>query len=237
MSFCQAIGIIGVVHTVGLNQTQRVYAANLAVKQCRYACKGWEKETPKTLRVLNGRIVIREQAMTKKQSLLPAIILILLGLWFLAGNFGLSLPNLAQLWPGFIMLGGAMTLWSWFSGKNPDSGQIFTGLLGLGVGAFFFLFTLNLRLPVLGRVSWNDMNTLWPGFLLIGGGAWVGQFILSGFKGIDRLVFGLLAMGLSALGFAFTLGFLSQTLGKQLLQFWPLILIFLGLGLFFSRRR
>lgn len=175
--------------------------------------------------------------MTKKQSLLPAIILILLGLWFLAGNLGLSLPNLEQLWPGFIMLGGAMALWSWFSGKNPDSGRIFTGLFELGVGAFFFLFTLNLRLPVLGRVSWNDMDRLWPGFLLIGGVAWAGQFILSGFREIDRLVLGLLAMGLGALGFAFTLGFLSQTLGARLLQFWPLILIFLGLGLFFSRRR
>ncbi len=175
--------------------------------------------------------------MTKKQSLLPAIILILLGLWFLAGNFGLTLPNLEQLWPGFIMLGGAMALWSYFSGKNPDSSRIFTGLLGLGVGAFFFLFTLNLRLPVLGRVSWNDMNYLWPGFLLIGGVAWVGQFVLSGFKGIDRLVLGLLAVVLGALGFAFTLGFLSQALGARLLQFWPLILIFLGLGLFFSRRR
>jgi len=175
--------------------------------------------------------------MSKKQSLLPAIILILLGLWFLASNFGLALPNLEQLWPGFIMLGGVMALWSYFSGKDSNSGQIFIGLLGLGVGAFFFLFTFNLRLPVLGRVNWNDMNRLWPSFLLIGGGAWVGQFILSGFKGTDRLALGLLATGLGALGFAFTLGFLSQTLGAELLQFWPLILIFIGLGLFFSRRR
>ena len=175
--------------------------------------------------------------MTKKQSLLPAIILILLGLWFLAGNFGLTLPGLEQLWPGFIMLGGAAALWSYFSGKNSDSGQIFTGLLALGLGAFFFLFTLNLRLPVLGRVGWGEMNTLWPGFLLIGGAAWVGQYILSGFKGADRMALGLLTIGLGALAFAFTLGFLSPTLGAKLLQFWPLILILLGLKLFFSRKR
>jgi len=178
--------------------------------------------------------------MTKKQSILPAIILILIGMWFLAGNLGIKLPNLGQLWPGFVMLGGVVALWSYYSGEDTDPGQIFVGLAALGVGAFFFLFTLNLQAPILGRVAWSDMGRLWPAFLLIGGVAFIGQFILSGFKDPGLLVPGVLALGVGLISFAFTLGFLSQTLGQQIVQLWPLALIILGLGLLITsifRRR
>jgi hypothetical protein len=178
--------------------------------------------------------------MTKKQSLLPAIILILLGLWFLLDNLGFNLPDVGQLWPVFIVFGGLSALWSYFTGQNRDPGQIFVGIIALGVGVFFFLFTFNLRIPIFGRIAWDDMSRLWPAFVLIGGAAFIGQFIFGGFRDRSLLGWGFLALAIGVVSFAFTLGFLDRALGLQVLQFWPLLLIVIGLGIlaqWFFRRR
>ncbi|MFQ5577158.1 MAG: hypothetical protein ACE5G8_09260 [Anaerolineae bacterium] len=175
-----------------------------------------------------------------RQSLWAAVALIAVGVWFLLRNLGLNLPGLEHLWPGFIILGGASALWAYYSGRNPDPGQIFLGIAALGVGAFFLLLTLNAWLPVLGRLSWGAMGQLWPAFILIGGAAFLGQFVLAGFKDPGLLVVGVLALVVGLAAFVFTLGFLSRTLVEQALKFWPVILIVLGIGALvsaFSRRR
>ena len=168
--------------------------------------------------------------MRKTNSLLLAVVLILLGLWFLAQNMGIALPGLEQLWPIFVVLGGLSALTAYFSGRDTDPGQLFVGIAALGMGLFFFLFTLHVRLPVLGRVAWSDMSWMWPTFLLIAGVAFGGQFVLSGFKNPGVLVPGVLSLGVGLVSFAFTLELLNRALAFRLLKFWPVILIILGLG-------
>lgn len=167
----------------------------------------------------------------KNKPLVGAFFLIALGLWFLAQNLGMNLPGLAQLWPLFIIWGGASALWHYFSRQTTDSDELFTGFAALGVGAFFLLITLNLRVPVVGRIGWADMSTLWPAFIVIGGLAFLGQFVFGGFKKPEILLFGVLALGIGLASFAFTFGFLSAALGMHLLNFWPVLLILVGLAL------
>lgn len=170
----------------------------------------------------------------RRKSILSGLILILVGLWFLASNLGFRWPGFldwGQLWPAFIILGGLISLWSYFSSQNQDPDQIFLGVAAIGVGCFFFLFTLELRLPVFGRFEWNRMAEWWPGFVLIGGLAFLARFILTGFRDVQALVLGILALIGAVIAFAFSLGFLSRTFARRLLDFWPLILVILGLGM------
>lgn len=177
----------------------------------------------------------------RRGAILPGIFLILLGLWFLLDNLNFNIPNLGQLWPAFIIFGGLMALASYASRRPRDPGQVFAGVAALGIGAFFFLFTLNLPLPLrnLGRVSWDDMAVLWPGFVVIGGVAFLGQYLASRLKDGGALFMGLLALVVGLGAFLFTLGFLGPDLGRRLAQFWPVILIVIGLGMIFqfTRRR
>jgi len=169
--------------------------------------------------------------MNRRNSLTPAIALIALGGWFLLTNLGYNLPGLEQLWPLFIIFGGLAALWSYAGGQNRDPGQIFTGITALGIGAFFLLFTMNLWVPVLGRVGWGDMARLWPVFILLAGAGFMGQFIFSGFKNPGVLLTGVVVAGIGAIALAFTLGLLNRNLGALLFKFWPVALIALGLAI------
>ena len=170
----------------------------------------------------------------KNRSLLLAIILILLGLLFLARNLGFRLPavfDLERIWPVFIIIGGVVELLTYVSRRHRNPGRLFGGLYALGLGAFFLLFTLRLRLPVLGRVEWRRMGELWPGFILIAGLAYLGQFVLSGFRYRRALAPGILTLLLGAVALAFTQGLLSLVLAQQWAVYWPVILILVGLGM------
>ncbi|RME51542.1 MAG: hypothetical protein D6796_00640 [Caldilineae bacterium] len=169
--------------------------------------------------------------MQKQSSIWTGVVLVGLGLWFLVRNLGVNLPGVGELWPGVLVLGGAASLGQYFSGQNRDPGQIFWGLVVLGSGVFFFLFTLHVWLPVLGRIGWDDMAWLWPAFLLIAGVAFAGQFVLGGFREPILLLPAMVLLAGGVLAFAFTLGFLSPALGRQLLKFWPLLLIVAGGGM------
>ena len=185
----------------------------------------------------------------KNRSILPAILLILAGLWFLAQNFGLRLPNLLnwvnllrwdQIWPGFLILGGVMGLVSYFNRARRDPDRLFWEVAAIGLGCFFFLFTLRVRLPVFGRIEWHRMGEFWPGFLLVVSGAYLGQFALSGFRRRDALVSGVGAAAVGIVAFGFTLDLLSWTSWQQVSIWWPAALILVGLWLMiqtFVRRR
>lgn len=169
--------------------------------------------------------------MDKRNSFVPAIALIAIGGWFLLTNLGYNLPGLEQLWPLFIIFGGLASLWSYVSGRNPDPSQIFSGITALGIGAFFLLFTMNLWIPVLGRVGWGDMAHLWPVFLLLPGVGFLGQFIFNGLKNPGTLLTGVVMIGIGAIALAFTLGLLNRNLGALLFKLWPVALITLGVAI------
>ena len=137
--------------------------------------------------------------MRKRSSIIPATVLILLGLFFLLSNLG-ALKGLdlsaEELWPGFVVLAGLAFLFQYLLGAR-DPGLVFVGTAATLLGLFFFLFTLNVELPfefenVKGPIDWGDSAYLWPAYPLIGGIAFVMMAILS--RERDVLGVGLVAM-------------------------------------------
>ncbi|MBI2975603.1 MAG: hypothetical protein HYZ35_02510 [Chloroflexi bacterium] len=161
-----------------------------------------------------------------RSSLIPGLVLILIGGWLLAENLHLPLPGMDQMWPAFPLIIGMATFIRYFTEGRRDSGQVFVGVAAALVGAFFFPFTF-------GRLSWGQMEEYWPVFALIGGVAFLAQWAVAPSRR-GLLIPALIGL---AVGLAFlpsTLGLLNPAVAKQIRQLWPLALIAGGLMLLLS---
>ena len=161
--------------------------------------------------------------LQRRGALTPGLLLILFGAWLLAQNLGVPLPGLDMLWPALPLLFGLGLLLQFFLGGRKDEGLVFSGVAAALVGAFFFEFTL-------GRLRWGDMDRYWPVFVLIGGLAFLAQWLVNPAQRGLLIPAGLgLLVGLVAI--TFTLNLASPALIQQVTKLWPLALIVLGLSL------
>jgi hypothetical protein len=161
-----------------------------------------------------------------------AIVLIAVGVFLLLSNLGVFRAydlSIDDFWPGLLVLGGLAFWLQFLLGSDHDPGLAFVGTAALLLGAFFFLITLNARVPFenarLGaRFDWGDNQYLWPVYPLVGGIA----FILLGLLDRDWGAFGLglVAVVVGAVALPFTLGIREDT--EKLVQYWPLLLILIG---------
>lgn len=173
--------------------------------------------------------------MKERPSFGIAITLIAVGLFFLLrelGVFGDRSLSFEELWPGILVLAGAAFLIQFFLGGTRDPGFVFVGTAAFLLGLFFFLFTLNVELPfstneLIGPITWNEMEYLWPAFPIIGGIAFVAMSIFS--RESDVFWVGIVAILVGIVAFAFTLGIADGA--DELVKYWPLLLILLGGGM------
>lgn len=166
----------------------------------------------------------------RSSAIFPAIILIVVGAFFLLTNLNvLPRVSIGQLWPAFPALLGIALWLQFFLGRPRDPGLVFGGTIFLLTGLFFFLFTLNLTLPLLGRITWGDMARLWPAFPSIVGIAFALQWIVGGLRqpGLLAPAMILLLVGLG--GFAFTLA--GFPMFQVVFDYWPVLLIVLGVAI------
>jgi LiaI-LiaF-like transmembrane region len=146
-------------------------------------------------------------------------------IWIGLGLIGLGIVFvLAQgmgwdkIWPVFPVLGG-LAFWAAYAGTGfKDGGLAFVGTLAVLVGLFFFGFTF-------GLWEWAEMAQLWPGFLIIAGVAFIVLFLAEPPHEVGLLGFGLAVILAGAGGLAFTLGLV----GADILKWWPLLLVVVGL--------
>jgi hypothetical protein len=166
--------------------------------------------------------------MESRGSLIPAAVLIFIGGYFLLVNLGVIpwLP-ISQMWPALVVLVGVLFWLGFILDRKHDPGLAFVGTIVTLTGLFFMLFTFNVNLLGLGRVDWGDMRLLWPAFPLIVGIAFVVMWLAGRCRDGGLLIPAgiLLLVGLG--GFAFTLG--NVPLFQNILQWWPLLLIFFGI--------
>lgn len=159
----------------------------------------------------------------RRGAYIPGAILILIGLWLLAGNLGLHLPGLDQLWPGLLILLGLGFVAQFFAGERRDEGLVFAGVASTLLGAFFLSVTL-------GPLEWRDLGRYWPVFVLIGGAAFLAQWLARREeRGLLVPAGAALLVGLA--GLVLTAGWLNPALTEQLIKLWPLALIAAGLSL------
>jgi hypothetical protein len=153
-------------------------------------------------------------------ALIPGLALIGIGVWFLLRTMGFPLPSIGAMWPIFPVLAGLGFFVNWLASPNKREAHgimipaTITGLVGL----FFFAFTL-------GFVPWSAMGVLWPVFPLIVGIAFFVAWVFSGFREWGLLVPSAVTGAVGIVGLSFTLG---GTLFGDLVRFWPLLLIGLG---------
>ena len=168
----------------------------------------------------------------RRRSIVPALILILIGVWFLVRNLGVNLPDMDALWPIFPMGAGLLFLGGYVLNRR-DPGLVFVGLAATLIGAFFFLFTLRIPLPIVGMqegVRWGDMDRLWPAFVVIGGLVFIALFVAEARHDWALFTLGAVAVLVGCVAFLFTLGWLPGDMGRRLAQFWPVLLILVGLA-------
>jgi len=157
---------------------------------------------------------------------LPGLVLIALGGWFLADALGVALPGIGDLWPIFPLGFGLACLVNYFVGGRREPGLVFTGVSSTLIGALFFAITL-------GPLEWGDLGRLWPLFALIGGLAFLAQWLAQpSERGL--LVPGLLGLLVGGVPLLFTLDLVDGAVGEWALRLWPVALILLGLGLLAS---
>lgn len=155
-----------------------------------------------------------------------ALILIGLGGWFLLDNLGLDLPNMAQMWPVFVLVPGLFALAGYVFGQDHDPGLAFLGTGATLLGVFFFMTTLGI-----GGLEPGDMGRLWPIYPLIGGIAFVVLWVASGFRDWGALIPGSIAILVGLLGLGAVMVGEQTRFFDLLFKGWPIILIAVGLGI------
>src|SRR5712692_1606368 len=159
----------------------------------------------------------------RRGALLPGLLLIALGAWLLALTLGVPLPGFDKIWPVLPLVFGLAVLIQFFAEGRRHDGLVFTGVAATLLGAFFLTITL-------GPLTWADLGRWWPIFVIIGGLAFLAQWLARPGEHSLLIPAGLaLLAGLVAL--ALTLGLAGFTLSDQIIRLWPLLLILAGLGL------
>jgi hypothetical protein len=158
----------------------------------------------------------------KRSGVLMGGLLIIVGLWLLLRALGLALPGWDQVWPVILMLGAASALYGGLTDDPRNAEGVWFGVTGLLSGALFLHITA-------GAGEWSDMAHLWPAFPAAAGLGWLASWLVRP-QEVATLVMGIIGVAVGVLGYAFTAGRLDPAFGRQLLQWWPLILIAIGLG-------
>jgi len=143
--------------------------------------------------------------------------LVVLGLIFLFENFGIIEFDFSRMWPLIVILAGS-GFWIGFFRSRKDSGLILPGTILLVYG-FLFLFC--------ALYGWWYMENLWPGFLFGPGLGFVLMYLF-GEKEVGLLIPGGILLGLSIIFF------LRYSV---ILDYWPLILIAVGLYLIYKHSK
>lgn len=151
-----------------------------------------------------------------------AILLILIGVWLLLQNFGISLLNLGVWWPVLPGLLGVVLVGRYFANGRANPDDLGGGLFLVGLGIFLLAFYNN-------NLFDQDWAKAWPVFpLLIGisnGITWLFHW-----QRWSHLLWTFIGFAVAAVGFAFTGGRIDEETLAQIARLWPVFLILAGLG-------
>ncbi|HEY74416.1 MAG TPA: hypothetical protein G4N99_14250 [Thermoflexia bacterium] len=169
----------------------------------------------------------------RKGTIVPALFLILLGVYLLLKELGIGIPGWDIIWPVFPLAGGLASLGNYVFGKRRDPDQVFFGVAATLVGLAFFFITL-------GPLAYEDLRTWWPIFVLIGSVAFLAQWMAARFRDWGALFMAFVAFVVGGAGLAITLQLLAPETRALLPKLWPVLLILGGLMVFlrglFGRR-
>ncbi|MFA9558635.1 LiaI-LiaF-like domain-containing protein [Evansella sp. AB-rgal1] len=160
----------------------------------------------------------------KRNNVIPGIILILVGLYYLLKQFQISIPFSDSLfaWPSILVAIGFVLAFQGHS--NRDDNKIFSGTILLGLGVFFH-----------GIHTFHLWSYHWGYITLIVSIAFFMKHFVTKRDGIVPGII-LLIISLFAL-YSYQVTTWIQTFFSTFDTFWPIIFIGIGVYLLFFRRK
>jgi|YNPNPStandDraft_1061719.scaffolds.fasta_scaffold69418_2 hypothetical protein len=158
--------------------------------------------------------------MKTSESVAPALIVIVLGLWLLAEESSSFPLRPEEHWPLLIIAAGAAFLLGYLLGAGPW--QLFLGVLALGSGLVLLPFSL-------GLTPWRLLEGVWPCFLIAFGAAILAYLAATPVPPLFLLVPGLAGIFTGLTGLLYALGAVPYDPLQQMRSLWPLVLVATGL--------
>ena len=163
-------------------------------------------------------------------ALIGALGLVGIGGWLLALALGVPLMGFDRLWPLIPALVGLVFVVQYAVTTSRPVGLLFVGMIALLAGTFLCTFTTGL-----GGLTWRSMAQYWPVFPLVIGVAFMALYLAGDMREGALLPPAYIFGGIGILALPFTLGVMRGEVARQVLQFWPLLVLLIGLAVFFGR--
>lgn len=161
--------------------------------------------------------------MQRRRAIVWGIALILIGVMALFNALGYTWVNMERLWPVVVIIGGIALAVTGLIRDPRDTDNVWFGVTAALSGSVFLYITV-------GGGRWSDMSWMWPVFPIAAGLGWLVSWFLD-LRQISNLVTGLIALAAGAVGFMYTSGRLGVNLWEMLADYWPVILVLIGVGL------
>jgi len=160
----------------------------------------------------------------KSNQVLPGVILVVVGTYFLSNQLNFTLPysEILLKWPSILLFIGLVLSWQGFS--NRDDQKMFSGTILLGLGVLFH-----------GVHTFDYWNYQWPYFTLIISVAFFLKYFVNKRDGITTGVI-LLFISIIALFFS-TISQWMNSIHSGFDSYWPVVLIVIGVYLIFFRKK
>lgn len=160
--------------------------------------------------------------------IVPGLLLILVGLWFLGRQLELPLFVGRVLWPWLLIAVGVI-IWARYIFSTPrSSDDVFWGT-GTILGGAFLLAWQN-------GFLWSNLQgweQLWPIIPLIMGIAGLLQWFFS-IRNWGTLIFALIFGAVGVVGMVHSLGYIDTATAWSFGRLWPALLIIAGIGILFQ---
>jgi len=158
----------------------------------------------------------------RSRPIIPAIILILVGVWFLLQNLNVPGVRLEAFWPVFLIIGGLALIVRYFTNEAADPDDLGGAIFLTLVGVFFFGWY---------NFGWfgQDWTVAWPIFPFLVGVSSGINWLLH-WRRWGHLSWAFVGLAVAAVGFAYTTGRITGDIAAQVARLWPVFIILAGLG-------
>jgi hypothetical protein len=155
----------------------------------------------------------------RRETVLLALVLILVGVYFLLIRLDMGVPELDRLWPVFPLVGGMVLLVSYSQEDRKNPTTVFWGTsLALG-SIFFFLITL-------GDQDYTILAVTWPVFVALVGISFLAFWLVQQPRDWSTLFLAIVALLFGGIALAFNL---NPDFVPHFMNLWPAFLILVGL--------
>ncbi len=171
--------------------------------------------------------------MLKRQpaAVITGLIFILVGGGLIVSAIGLPVPSVSALWPGILLLVAVGMLWQYASESRHRDGLLFIGVVLSGFSLLALAFSVGLE-----GLTWFDFRRFWPMLLVLVGLGLLMAYMAGDFTRHSLRIPAALIGGLGLLLLPVTLGLHRTESFRQILTYWPVLLVPVLLTFFFRLR-